>query len=90
VQNKRCDNTAKAIVLMADGLTAGGVTTKAIAKWNGTAWEAMAGGGAWGTVWIVQTNSQGDIYFAGGFTQTYSGMIRPNIFKYIPLIDQIY
>jgi hypothetical protein len=30
---------------MADGLTAGGVTTKAIAKWNGTAWEAMAGGG---------------------------------------------
>lgn len=46
---------------------AGGVSVKSIAKWDGTSWSNIVGGGVEGTVWCMELAPSGSIYVGGSF-----------------------
>ena len=52
---------------------AGGITARQIARWNGTAWDSLAGGSQGGSQVLAITKYNGDIYACG----TYFGNNNP-------------
>lgn len=46
---------------------AGGTAVKSIAKWDGTSWSNIVGGGVEGTVWCMERAPSGSIYVGGSF-----------------------
>ncbi|MBL8875854.1 MAG: hypothetical protein JNM86_08675 [Phycisphaerae bacterium] len=46
---------------------AGGTAVKSIAKWDGTSWSNIAGGGVDGAAWCMERAPSGSIYVGGSF-----------------------
>jgi PKD repeat protein len=48
--------------------TAGGISARSIAKWNGSSWSALGSGMNGGNVWALAVDNSGNLYAGGNFT----------------------
>ncbi|MFH0983184.1 MAG: hypothetical protein V2A79_16820, partial [Planctomycetota bacterium] len=80
------DGTGPALYAGGGFTTAGGVTAKSIAKWNGTQWSALGGGmgGTWPYVYALTVfdDGNGPALYAGGAFTTAGGVTANRIAKW--------